>query len=45
MASLAALSNSFGGVDALELMSELTYERSAGLCPRVDAALNMARRS
>ena len=45
MASQAALSSSFGRVQLdrakIELMSDLTYERTAGLDPRVEAALNV----
>ena len=43
MASQATLSGSFGRVNSIEPMSDLTYERTAGLCPRVEAALNVAR--
>lgn len=41
MASQATLSSSFGGVDSIEPMSELTCERTARLYPGVDAALDV----
>ena len=44
MASQAALSSSFGGVQldrTNDLMSELAHERTAGLYPGVEAALNV----
>lgn len=41
MASQATLSRSFGGVDSIEPMSDLTYERTAGLDPGVKTALDV----